>query len=111
MPRIPAFNDADDFVDLKLLEHFLQKGDPLFQTSHNDGIDLRMIVKQFERVDDDRLAIEFEKLLRARLSIHPYARSSGKNDGNVHTFKMLFACKVSRFPSNTVADKQKKGIG
>ena len=74
----PSRHDFDDLPYLESPHQVFQTGNPRFDAGHHDMVNHGMAVEQFQRVDDDGFAVEFEELLGAGFGIHPFSRPSGE---------------------------------
>ena len=84
---LPAFAAGDNrlnLLDPKLFQQFLQILLIRFQAHHHDGIYLTVFLKLFQRINDDGLPVQLQKLFGHRFGIHPLSTSTRKNQRDVH---------------------------
>ena len=70
LTRCAAFDDFLDLPDVILHKQFLEVRNPVLDTRNDDGVNIRMILKQFQRMNDDWLAMHAEELFRTFLATH-----------------------------------------
>ena len=82
---LPSGNHPFQFVDPELLR--VGPGDvvPAVDADQLDGVDLRMLLEALQGIDQNRLIIDVDKLLRDILS-HPVPAAPGDNQCNIHTY-------------------------
>ena len=79
LSRLTTRHDLDHLGDLELPQHFPQIINPSGDTHHHNPINLRMVVKQLQRIDYDRSPLQLQELLRLTVRIHPFTGSSGED--------------------------------
>lgn len=79
-----AGNDPLHLGETTLLQHSVQAVDPAFDTDDYDGVDLRVVFKLLQGIQNDGLAVEGQKLLGHGFDIHPCAGTAGKNQCSIH---------------------------
>ena len=68
--------------------------DPILHAHDDDCIYAAVILKQLGRPNDDRLAVNFQKLFWNVLRAHTTADASGKKHCNIHHLFLLFIAKA-----------------
>ena len=86
LPCLPAGNDGFHLCEAEPPYIFAHLGNPAVDTDNHDSLNIVMILKFFQRIDDDRLPVEFEKLLRDRSAVHPFPAAARKNQCNIFHF-------------------------
>ena len=71
---------------------------PAVDTWDHDGVDLGVGLKDLQRIDDDGLSVQLQKLLRTGGVPHPLSGAAGKNQRDIHKF-VPFLIGRSAFPA------------
>ena len=80
----PAGDDRGDLVQAVCELELLHVGDPVLDADDDDGVDLRVVIENLDRVDDDGFAVHKEELLGPVLGVHALAGSACENYCYIH---------------------------
>ncbi len=83
LPRGPSIHNSH-FGQIEALHQSFKVLAVLRQNGDDDTVDFRVLLEVLQRVNDDRLAVNLEELLRHRFEFHPGAHSAGKDHRDVH---------------------------
>ena len=81
---LAAGHDGLHLGDVELVAQLPHLRNVLPQARDHDSIDLVIVLELLDRVDDDRLAVELQKLLGNALGVHALSGSAGKNQCDIH---------------------------
>ena len=95
---IAAGDDPLHLGNLVFVEDFLQVVDPVFDAHDEDAVDVLVLLEVLERVDDDGLVVEGEKLLGHGAS-HALSDSAREDDGDMLHTRLLRERRSARVPS------------
>ena len=70
--------------DVELVAQLPHLRNVLPQARDHDSVDLVIVLELLDRIDDDRLAVELQKLLGNALGVHALSGSAGKNQCDIH---------------------------
>lgn len=96
-PVSPPGNDGLDLFDAVVGDESLEHVAPFPQAYDDNGVDIGMLVETLYRVDDYRLAVQFQELFWTGSRIHPLSGSSRKDYGNVHLSLSFWLHAIKQF--------------
>ena len=85
-----AGDDPVNLGEVVLLQQQLQVVDPAGDADNNDDINVRVVFKLLQCIENDRLAMEGQELLGHGLDVHASARTAGKNQCSIHKNTLSF---------------------
>ena len=81
-------DDRDDLGDAEFLKLIFKEIYPAFDADDNYGIYLRMLIEMLYRMNDDRLAVQLQELLRDITRMHSLTRASCEYQCDIHMYNL-----------------------